>query len=86
MQRAEERLHICRYNQSADIWSFGIVLLELARGRAPLAHCAFTKIILDTVHGPAPCLEPSEHHKFSKVWNGSRVGSTLYGEMPGLNH
>lgn len=56
-----------RYNQSADIWSFGIVLLEMARGRAPLAHCAFTKIILDTVHGPAPSLDPGEHQRYSRV-------------------
>lgn len=56
-----------RYNQSADIWSFGIVLLELARGKVPLQNCSFTKIIIDTVHGPAPCLDSDGHQKFSKV-------------------
>ncbi len=57
-----------RYSQSADVWSFGIVLLELAKGKAPLSHCSFTKIIIDTVHGPAPSLEAgSSDRKFSKV-------------------
>ena len=62
--------HACqnRYSQSADVWSFGIVLLELARGKAPLSHCPFTKIILDTVHGPAPSLEGGgSDRRFSKV-------------------
>ena len=50
------------------MWSFGIVLLELAKGKAPLSHCSFTKIIIDTVHGPAPSLESgSSDKKFSKV-------------------
>jgi serine/threonine protein kinase len=60
-------MHLGRYNQSADVWSFGIVLLELARGKVPLSHCSFTRIILETVHGPAPCLESTPEHKFSKV-------------------
>ncbi|CAK0783086.1 hypothetical protein CVIRNUC_006281 [Coccomyxa viridis] len=55
------------YNQSADIWSFGMVLLELARGKVPLAGCSFTKIILDTVHGDAPSLQTCGcTHKYSK--------------------
>lgn len=51
----------------ADIWSFGMVLLELARGKVPLAGCSFTKIILDTVHGDSPCLESCGSHRYSKV-------------------
>ena len=53
---------------AADIWSFGMVLLELARGKVPLAGCSFTKIILDTVHGDAPSLQTCGcAHHYSKV-------------------
>ena len=58
--------HMCMHH--ADIWSFGMVLLELARGKVPLAGCSFTKIILDTVHGDAPSLQTCGcTHKYSKV-------------------
>lgn len=67
MQGGLKAAQMYRYNQSADIWSFGMVLMELARGKVPLCNCSFTKIILETVHGPAPCLESSSDNKFSKV-------------------
>jgi hypothetical protein len=45
-----------------------MVLLELARGKVPLAGCSFTKIILDTVHGDAPSLQTCGcTHHYSKV-------------------
>lgn len=45
-----------------------MVLLELARGKVPLAGCSFTKIILDTVHGDAPSLQTCGcTHRYSKV-------------------
>jgi serine/threonine protein kinase len=63
------RVRACRYSQSADIWSFGIVLLELARGRPPHAESSFTALVMSTVHNPAPSLEQhaGAKHKFSPV-------------------
>ena len=44
------------------------VLLELARGKVPLAGSSFTKIILETVHGDAPNLSTCGcTHRYSKV-------------------
>ena len=56
-----------RYSQSADLWSFGIVLLELARGRVPHAQASFTALVMSTVHDPAPSLELHAKRKFSPV-------------------
>lgn len=59
---------LCRYTQSADIWSFGICLLELARGRVPISECSFTRLVLQVVQNPAPTLrDHSGSHKFSQV-------------------
>lgn len=62
-------LHACRYTQSADMWSFGIVLLELARGRPPHADASFTALVMATVHDAAPNLDQhaGSGHKFSNV-------------------
>ncbi|EIE21776.1 kinase-like protein, partial [Coccomyxa subellipsoidea C-169] len=56
------------YTQSADIWSFGICLLELARGRVPVSECSFTRQVLAVVQNPAPTLrDHSGAHKFSQA-------------------
>ena len=68
VQAWRQALHAHVYTHLADIWSFGMVLLELARGKVPLAGCSFTKIILDTVHGDAPSLQTCGcTHRYSKV-------------------
>lgn len=45
------------YYQAADIWAFGILLMELATGHAPYANFSLTNIIIMTMHSPVPELE-----------------------------
>jgi serine/threonine-protein kinase OSR1/STK39 len=57
-----------RYDASADIWSFGITLMELALGKPPLAKMNPMRVILSTVNSPPPRLEDSQDGRtFSKV-------------------
>jgi len=58
----------CRYSTSADVWSFGITMIELAHGRPPLAKVHPMRVLMDTMQKPAPCLEdhPSGR-QFSRV-------------------
>lgn len=58
---------LVRYQQSADLWSFGIVLLELAGGRVPHAQASFTALVMSTVHDPAPRLEDYAKRKYSQA-------------------
>lgn len=51
------------YELTADIWSFGITLLELALGQAPLAQFSMDQILMKTVHEDAPVLESSDRRK-----------------------
>ena len=56
-----------RYDTTADIWSFGILLYEIATGKAPYANMSLTKVILTTLHEEAPSLENTKGRKFSEV-------------------
>ncbi len=53
------------YDSSADIWSFGITLVEMARGKPPLARMPPMQVLLKTLRDPAPTLDGDA--RFSKV-------------------
>lgn len=56
------------YNSLADIWSFGITILELAHGHAPFAKLPPMKVLLMTIQNPPPTLESDSGKKhFSKA-------------------
>ncbi|KZT58246.1 kinase-like protein, partial [Calocera cornea HHB12733] len=45
------------YDSAADIWSFGILCLEITRGRAPNSREPPNKILLHTLSSPPPTLD-----------------------------
>jgi serine/threonine protein kinase len=63
----------CRYDTSADIWSFGITLIELAHGKVPLARMNPMRVIMSTLNNPAPELQDNAitGRTYSKVGIGS---------------
>lgn len=70
-----------RYTQSADIWAFGICVLELATGHVPRHGMGFRSLVMQTVHGDVPSLSdvPTKHN-YSKV---GRFGPLQHVPMDG---
>ncbi|WIA42340.1 hypothetical protein OEZ86_008352 [Tetradesmus obliquus] len=52
------------YDASADMWSVGITMIELAQGRPPLSRAHPMRVLMDTINNPPPSLD--EH--FSKCF------------------
>ena len=67
----------CRYYESADIWAFGMLLIELARGRAPYANFSLTNIIMMTLHSDPPELDSDCHCEVCQLC--SAVSCTIRG-------
>jgi serine/threonine protein kinase len=52
-----ERLSGTPYSYAADIWSFGMILIELASGAYPYANADSYFVLLEQIMDqPAPCL------------------------------
>ena len=53
----------CRYDCAADIWSFGMTLLELATGSAPYAQLSLDQIMIKTMNDEPPRLCSTDRRK-----------------------
>ena len=58
----------CRHGTKADIYSFGVTLLEMARGKVPFAGMPLEVVAMNKLHHPSPSLPASyEGRTFSTV-------------------
>lgn len=55
------------YASPADIWSFGIMAIEIAKGRAPHAELHAMKVVMKVMSSQPPSLDEGDDKKrFSK--------------------
>ena len=58
----------CRHDPKADIYSFGVTVLEIARGKVPFAGMPIEVVAMNKLHHPSPSLPASyEGRQFSPV-------------------
>ena len=63
------------YDFMADIWSFGILALELAYGQAPYAKYPPIKVVMLTINNEPPTLDrEATKHKYSKTFKDMIAG------------
>ena len=74
-----------RYNSAADIWSFGITILELAHGHAPFARFPPMKVLLMTIQNPPPRLDSAQNEFGKKHFSKVCISATLQSDARAIS-
>eukprot|EP01097_Dermamoeba_algensis_P009839 TRINITY_DN7073_c0_g1_i1.p1 TRINITY_DN7073_c0_g1~~TRINITY_DN7073_c0_g1_i1.p1 ORF type:complete len:311 (-),score=97.85 TRINITY_DN7073_c0_g1_i1:235-1110(-) len=78
---APEVMEQVGYDQRADLWSFGITALEMAKGRAPYANKTPMQVLMLTIERPPPKLDREKNekgeHRFSRTFK-EMIASCLH--------
>ncbi len=68
-----ERIEAKQYNHTSDIWSFGLIILELATGTYPYKNATFVELLQLVVNEPSPEIPNDDNYSeefksFIKKW------------------